>query len=226
MSPTESQSARLRTDWCVANSLLSIAENDTVCQSAQALVLMFLAGWVHRDANTGNIVILEDVDGVQARQSGFELARKLDSEGLDLSTIEKKRPVYMPRHDLEPLMVWVVLWVVLQLDFTQAEEALPLVFVNSSTPCDARWDFFRDTDADTVKQVDAGFHPALSKLDDAGSFVDHFTTVKARISDLSTTTFNNDPSQAAYLNLYWNVWRHFTGMLSRIQSFDDPRMVN
>ncbi|KAJ3563893.1 hypothetical protein NP233_g8643 [Leucocoprinus birnbaumii] len=140
--------------------------------------------------------------------------------------IGKKRPVYMPRHDLESLMVWVVVWVVLQLDFTQAEEALHLVFVDSSTPCDARWDFFRDTDADTVKQIDAGFHPALSELDDAGSFADHFTTVKAHIYDLSTTTFNDDPSQAAYFDLYWNVWKHFTEMLSRIQSFNDLRMAN
>ena len=46
-----------------------------------ALVLLFLAGWVHRDISTGNIIVVEDdLGNAHGYLSDLEYAKKLSTE--------------------------------------------------------------------------------------------------------------------------------------------------
>jgi len=46
-----------------------------------ALILLFLAGWVHRDISTGNIIVVEDDDGgVRGFLSDLEYAKEMSNE--------------------------------------------------------------------------------------------------------------------------------------------------
>jgi len=46
-----------------------------------ALVLLFLAGWVHRDISTGNIIVVEDnLGNARGFLSDLEYAKKMSTE--------------------------------------------------------------------------------------------------------------------------------------------------
>ncbi|EKM82150.1 hypothetical protein AGABI1DRAFT_126494 [Agaricus bisporus var. burnettii JB137-S8] len=59
-----------------------------------ALVLLFLAGWVHRDVSEGNIILVRDEHGIRAKLNDLEYARPFNLEdGVDPRT---GTPYFMP----------------------------------------------------------------------------------------------------------------------------------
>ncbi|KAJ3575710.1 hypothetical protein NP233_g915 [Leucocoprinus birnbaumii] len=82
----------------------SLYEAEDFCSSFMAikdafiaLVLMFLAGWVHRDVSAGNIIVLKGADGrVLGRLSDLEYAKESDRVGEGVTDPKTGTPFFMP----------------------------------------------------------------------------------------------------------------------------------
>ncbi|KAJ3575694.1 hypothetical protein NP233_g927 [Leucocoprinus birnbaumii] len=62
-----------------------------------ALVLMFLAGWIHRDVSAGNIIVIRDANGrVSGRLSDLEYAREHDQVVEGVTDPKTGTPFFMP----------------------------------------------------------------------------------------------------------------------------------
>ncbi|KAF5363266.1 hypothetical protein D9756_001092 [Leucocoprinus leucothites] len=61
-----------------------------------ALVLMFLAGWVHRDVSTGNIIVMNTGGRVRGLLSDLEYAREFDRINKGASDPKTGTPFFMP----------------------------------------------------------------------------------------------------------------------------------
>ncbi|KAJ3575711.1 hypothetical protein NP233_g914 [Leucocoprinus birnbaumii] len=128
-----------------------------------ALVLLFLAGWVHCDISAGNIILVKDAHGrVSGRLSDFEYARESEQVGQSVSMNAKTGTPYFLPIEIHSGMTL--------LNPRQPQTAYGAVYQRTKkrkrgcSPSEDRQAFFKGTLKEKVKKLlDAAIHPELQK---------------------------------------------------------------
>ncbi|PPQ84865.1 hypothetical protein CVT24_013151, partial [Panaeolus cyanescens] len=207
---------------------------DVLEDSVVGLLLLFCAGWVHRDLSTGNIMAYETGNKLQVKLCDLEYAQRFGKgEGsndpktgtpyftaLDVmrgdwnislfSYIAPNKDLprffYTYRHDLESLW-WITDFIaIVRLPYLPANKFAPSIFYNSMDFRPARDGFFHRAE----QQLKPILDPRIS------FFANHLGDLARALHSLSTKLIANGDHNydLGYLAIYEKFW-HFFKVLSR-----------